>query len=330
MTAFAVYSEAAAMPLDPLTTAAAAAEATINGLPISFLTHELTQAHVLMMQVAARADRALDRAEREDAAGGRASWEAVRLAHVCARPMDRYRVGLETLRGMRAEVPPGTLSGSPPGTRDRTPVGAAAEQGQRRSPGPVAAATHGTGLGRLRNGNPAGDFRGAPRCGARTRAGGACRQPAMTNGRCRMHGGRSTGPRTAAGLARSRQARYVHGWRTGELRALRSAAAHSARRLATLIRAARRSPAWHGLHRSVSPGDVFPTQAGTQGPACPDSARTPSARADAIMGFGLRPDGRRGRRPAWHGLHRPVRAPPRQSAGRAARRASWHPGGPDP
>lgn len=28
-------------------------------------------------------------------------------------------------------------------------------------------------------------------CGAGTRAGGTCRQPAMKNGRCRLHGGKS-------------------------------------------------------------------------------------------------------------------------------------------
>ena len=50
-----------------------------------------------------------------------------------------------------------------------------------------------------------------PRCGAQTRAGTVCRSPAMPNGRCRMHGGASTGPRTAAGLARIRKARTVHG-----------------------------------------------------------------------------------------------------------------------
>ncbi|MDF2974139.1 MAG: hypothetical protein K0R61_4589 [Microvirga sp.] len=33
----------------------------------------------------------------------------------------------------------------------------------------------------------------APRCGARTRSGVPCRSPAMTNGRCRMHGGASPG-----------------------------------------------------------------------------------------------------------------------------------------
>ena len=33
----------------------------------------------------------------------------------------------------------------------------------------------------------------SPRCGARTRRGTPCRSPAMANGRCRMHGGRSPG-----------------------------------------------------------------------------------------------------------------------------------------
>jgi hypothetical protein len=53
-----------------------------------------------------------------------------------------------------------------------------------------------------------------PRCGARTRAGNACRAPvvwlvgapAPRNGRCRMHGGLSTGPRTPEGRARCGEA----------------------------------------------------------------------------------------------------------------------------
>lgn len=41
-------------------------------------------------------------------------------------------------------------------------------------------------------------------CGARTRSGWTCRKPgAGTGGRCLLHGGASTGPRTAAGKARS-------------------------------------------------------------------------------------------------------------------------------
>jgi hypothetical protein len=39
-------------------------------------------------------------------------------------------------------------------------------------------------------------------CGARTRQQTACMCKALLNGRCRLHGGLSTGPRTAAGKAR--------------------------------------------------------------------------------------------------------------------------------
>ncbi|HMO31052.1 HGGxSTG domain-containing protein [Enterovirga sp.] len=39
----------------------------------------------------------------------------------------------------------------------------------------------------------------SPRCGARTRSGSPCRQAAMPNGRCRIHGGKSPGaPRGSA------------------------------------------------------------------------------------------------------------------------------------
>ena len=56
-----------------------------------------------------------------------------------------------------------------------------------------------------------GNPNAAPRCGARTRVAGSCRQPAMPNGRCRLHGGKSTGARTAEGIERIRAARTTHG-----------------------------------------------------------------------------------------------------------------------
>ncbi len=65
--------------------------------------------------------------------------------------------------------------------------------------------------GRLLNGNPSGDFTKAPRCGAKTRSGTPCRSPAMKNGRCRMHGGMSTGPRTKKGKKRARRGNWKHG-----------------------------------------------------------------------------------------------------------------------
>ena len=70
---------------------------------------------------------------------------------------------------------------------------------------------HQSAAGPLRHGNPRGNPNAAPRCGARTRAAAPCRSPAMPNGRCRMHGGTSTGPRTLAGLNRLRAAATKHG-----------------------------------------------------------------------------------------------------------------------
>ena len=73
----------------------------------------------------------------------------------------------------------------------------------------------------LRNGNPSGPPFGPSwpgrRCGAKTRHRRPCLNPAMRNrGRCRMHGGASTGPRTPEGLERSRRARWLHGERSAE------------------------------------------------------------------------------------------------------------------
>ena len=50
------------------------------------------------------------------------------------------------------------------------------------------------------------------RCGAKTRRGTACQRPAnKKNGRCRLHGGASTGARTEDGLARISAANPRHG-----------------------------------------------------------------------------------------------------------------------
>ena len=84
--------------------------------------------------------------------------------------------------------------------------------------------------GPLRSGNPRGNPHLAPRCGAKARRTGcACRaslpavglapgrlsrgltRGAMANGRCRSHGGKSTGPRTPEGLASVARAHTTHG-----------------------------------------------------------------------------------------------------------------------
>src|SRR5512146_2457326 len=71
--------------------------------------------------------------------------------------------------------------------------------------------------GVLRHGNLPGDLSKSPRCCAKTRGGKPCRAPAMWSKkaqrytRCRMHGGASTGPKTAEGRERCRKARWKHG-----------------------------------------------------------------------------------------------------------------------
>src|SRR5919204_1713244 len=63
----------------------------------------------------------------------------------------------------------------------------------------------------------------APRCGGRSkRTGKPCRAAAMPNGRCKIHGSKSTGPRTPEGLERSRRANWKHGYFSREAKAERS------------------------------------------------------------------------------------------------------------
>lgn len=60
-----------------------------------------------------------------------------------------------------------------------------------------------------------------PICGAKTRQGRPCKGKPMPNGRCRMHGGASTGPRTQEGLERIRKARTKHGVYSSHMKLLR-------------------------------------------------------------------------------------------------------------
>ncbi len=110
--------------------------------------------------------------------------------------------------------------------------------------------------GRLKNGARPDDFLAAPRCGARTRCGGTCRQPAMANGRCRMHGGLSTGPRTADGRERCRRARLTHGGYSAHVRQLRAATRAHGRRVRALVALLRGCPAGHGVLPSTSATSV--------------------------------------------------------------------------
>lgn len=58
------------------------------------------------------------------------------------------------------------------------------------------------------------------RCKARTRRGTPCQRPArLSQGRCRLHGGASTGPRTEEGRARLAASKITHGQTTAARRA---------------------------------------------------------------------------------------------------------------
>ena len=57
------------------------------------------------------------------------------------------------------------------------------------------------------------------RCAAKTRKGSPCQRPArLPVGRCRVHGGASTGPRTEEGRARIAAAQIKHGRLTKQKR----------------------------------------------------------------------------------------------------------------
>ena len=231
-----------------------------------FLRHEMAAAHRLVMRLGGRAG---DLLEAPDVAADGVA--ALRLGSAAARLMARGRQALAALPrlGPGPGGGPGRVAGyywigekdmfarEPAGNAEAGATTASASslldspakagaQGDRtvtRSWAPafaresrmVIAAQHIPNRGRLRNGNPSGDYLRAPRCGACTRAGTACRQPAMKNGRCRFHGGKSTGPRTAAGLANSRAARRTHGGYSAEIVDLHRAAAAHARRVRALV-----------------------------------------------------------------------------------------------
>jgi hypothetical protein len=224
---------------------ALAARAGAIGDPAAQLAHELATGHYLMARLAAEADSFIARIDPSaPSAPDRAPREAIRLAGGAARLMDRYRRGLLALPLVRGPAP----SAPPPPAIAIRPA----------SPPPPAVTAPPANRGWLRHGNRPGDYLAAPRCGACTRAGTACRQPAMKNGRCRFHGGKSTGPRTTAGLQASRTSRIVHGGHSERLRALRSAAAASARRLARLTPGRRRFLAGYGVHPTDLPSPPAP------------------------------------------------------------------------
>ncbi|HET6222701.1 MAG TPA: HGGxSTG domain-containing protein [Dongiaceae bacterium] len=280
---------------------------------LQLLCYEIASSHVVQQRAVAKLRDFFDFAQPEPADAGphavgwRCTVEGARIGNLALRAQDRMVRGALALQRLFALIGGGKDGGTWTWARpdwldafpEMTPENLAkanaaqkaaderrkreAEEARRKreSETPKLHATPIQRRGRLKNGNPAGDYMAAPRCGAHTRSGTCCRQPAMSNGRCRFHGGLSTGPRTAEGLARSPTARFIHGGRTAEIIDLRSAAARSARRMKLLLVTAKQSlaanasfphavgegrdgglsansPAGHGLDRSVPPAPLEP------------------------------------------------------------------------
>jgi hypothetical protein len=145
----------------------------------------------------------------------------------------------------------------------------------------------------LRNGNPRGNPNLAPRCGAKNRAGTPCCAPAMANGRCQMHGGKCTGPRTEQGKADFKAAHTRHGRYTEPQRAknlyartlaVRGRLTREAHRLSAHLppdMAARlaKGPAelWPPVHLSNQPYVTNPESAWLSAKSLPTAARPRTA-----------------------------------------------------
>ncbi|HZF33834.1 MAG TPA: HGGxSTG domain-containing protein [Candidatus Angelobacter sp.] len=132
----------------------------------------------------------------------------------------------------------------------------------------------------------------------------------MPNGRCRLHGGLSTGPRTPAGLDRSRRARWKHGGRSTQVRALLGEARLQARRTRALRARLSGSSAGHGVDRSNSRSPV-----GARCTRPSSSASTPSSalsRVNDPRAHAARPDANQlgCSASAGHGVHRANSQPP--------------------
>ena len=86
------------------------------------------------------------------------------------------------------------------------------------------------------------------RCGAQTRRGLPCKRPAnKRNGRCRLHGGQSTGPKTAEGRAKIAAANTTTGQHTKAMIAKRREDAKIAKGLRDRLRVIEQNLKAHGV-----------------------------------------------------------------------------------
>jgi hypothetical protein len=185
------------------------------------LAHQLATLHVSAMKMSADLNRRLDylanvRGEESE----RVNIQATRLANAVGRLMSTYQQGMMTLQRFRSGGSKPSLCSTSKQIRAvgwSSPARSGEREGYSRGEGPEMTK------------EPQAPFRcerldganAAPRCGARRRDGGSCHGPAMPNGRCRMHGGPSTGPRTPEGLERSRRSNWKHGYYSAKAKRVR-------------------------------------------------------------------------------------------------------------
>ena len=112
-----------------------------------------------------------------------------------------------------------TLS-HPPAATVQPPAPLPRQRLSRQTPPAATAHSAAATPAAISTSHPAQPARGLGPRGAKARTTGCpCRAPAMPNGRCRMHGGKSTAPRTPKGLADLAKARTTHGDHTAAQRA---------------------------------------------------------------------------------------------------------------
>ena len=204
----------AADVLEPAVDAAASAQAA-NSLE-KMLCHQLAAVHFAAMRLL-----------EQSATPRLPPREVARLTNAAARLIDAYQSGCLTLQKLKTKGMQRVVvqhqqvhvgDGGQAVVAGRIEGGRGGEGEQK-----MADEVHEQRRGWLKHGNPPGDWMAAPRCGALTRRKTPCQCPAMRGRRrCRLHGGKSTGPTTATGLARSRRARWKHGAYSREMREMRA------------------------------------------------------------------------------------------------------------
>jgi hypothetical protein len=184
---------------------------------LTLLHYEIASSHCIQQWSVAKVHDFYDFAQPEPADAGphavgwRCTQEAVRTGNLALRAQDRVVRGALALQRLYALLGGGNGGGTwtwarpdwldafPEMTPENLAKANAAQKAaderrkreaeearkQRESQTPKLHATPSQRRGRLKNGNPAGDYSASPRCGAHTRSGTCCRQPAMAN--CRRY-----------------------------------------------------------------------------------------------------------------------------------------------